>query len=192
MRRSAAVNSFSRRDNKMEPMITSTAQHSSPDISRVGASVPLESAAPQVSIVIPAYNVAPYMNETLATVFAQTFDDFEVIVVNDGSPDTEEFERAIQPYRERIVYLQQENRGASAARNTGLRAARGELIAFLDADDLWLPNYLDEQMKFMSERDCDLVCADAEVFSDSSSDENTYMDSLMSDAPLTGDVTFLG
>ena len=147
---------------------------------------------PTVSIVIPAYNVAPYIGETLDSVFAQTFGDFEVIVINDGSPDSEDLERALARFIDRINYIKQENRGASAARNAGLHAARGEFIAFLDADDLWLPNYLDEQIKFIRGRNCDLVCADAEVFSDSSNDENTYMESLMADAPLTGDVTFLG
>ncbi len=147
---------------------------------------------PTVSIVIPAYNVAPYIGETLDSVFAQTFADYEVIVVNDGSPDSEDLERALARFIDRLNYLKQENRGASAARNAGVRAAQGEFVAFLDADDLWLPNYLDEQMKFMSERDCDLVCADAEVFSDTLHGEKTYMDSLMPDSPLTGDVSFLG
>ena len=172
-------------------MTTSTAQHPSPDISRAGLGVPLESAAPLVSIVIPAYNVAPYIRETLATVFAQTSADFEVIIVNDGSPDTEEFERAIEPYRERVCYLKQENRGASTARNTGLRAARGELIAFLDADDLWSPNYLEQQLKFIREYDCDLACADAMIFGVSADAGRSYMDSLMAAAPPEGRVSFL-
>jgi glycosyltransferase involved in cell wall biosynthesis len=166
-------------------------QNLSPDISRAGAGVSDQSSTPRVSVIIPAYNVASYINETLATVFAQTFDDFEVVIVNDGSPDTEEFERALQPYRERIVYLKQENRGASAARNTGVRAARGELIAFLDADDLWAPNYLAEQLKFMREFDCDLACADALIFGVSADAGRSYMDSLMQAAPQEGRVSFL-
>lgn len=101
--------------------------------------------APAVSVVIPAYNCAAYIAEALDSVFAQTFEDFEVLVVNDGSPDTEELERALAPYRGRIVYLRQENRGVSAARNTGIRAARAPLVAFLDADDLWEPFYLEDQ-----------------------------------------------
>jgi glycosyltransferase involved in cell wall biosynthesis len=144
-----------------------------------------------VSIVIPAYNVAEFMGETLATVFAQTFKDYEVIIVNDGSPDTEEFERVLQPYLERIVYLKQENRGASAARNAGVRAARGELIACLDADDLWSPNYLAEQLSFIDRQGCDLACADAMIFGVSVDAGRSYMDSLMGDAPPTGQVTFL-
>ncbi len=144
-----------------------------------------------VSIIIPAYNVARYIGETLDSVYAQTFTGFEVIIVNDGSPDTEEFELALAPYIERIHYLKQENRGASAARNTGLRAARGELIAFLDADDLWAPNYLEEQLEFMREYDCDLACADAMIFGVSADAGRSYMESLMPDAPPRGRVTFL-
>ncbi|HEV7891004.1 MAG TPA: glycosyltransferase family A protein [Pyrinomonadaceae bacterium] len=108
-------------------------------------------AAPAVSVVIPAYNCAAYIAEALDSVFAQTFEDFEVLVVNDGSPDTEELERALAPYRERVVYLRQENRGVSAARNTGIRAARAPLVAFLDADDLWEPFYLEDQLGAMRE-----------------------------------------
>lgn len=147
---------------------------------------------PIVSIIIPAYNVAPYIGETLDSVFAQTFTDYEVIVINDGSPDTEELERELARFTDLVNYVKQKNRGASAARNAGLRRARGEFVAFLDADDLWLPSYLDEQIKFIRERNCDLVCADAEVFSDSSNDEKTYMESLMADTPPMGEVTFLG
>lgn len=106
-------------------------------------------AVPAVSVVIPAYKCAEYIAEALDSVFAQTFKEFEVIVVNDGSPDTEELERALAPYLERIVYLRQENRGVSAARNTGIRAARAPLVAFIDADDLWEPFYLEDQVAAM-------------------------------------------
>jgi glycosyltransferase involved in cell wall biosynthesis len=107
--------------------------------------------APAVSVVIPAYNCAAYIAEALESVFAQTFEDFEVLVVNDGSPDTEDLERALAPYRGRVVYLRQKNRGVSAARNTGIRAARAPLVAFLDADDLWEPFYLEDQTGAMRE-----------------------------------------
>jgi glycosyltransferase involved in cell wall biosynthesis len=175
----------------MEPITIPTAQAQPSDISRAGVGMTLEGKTPRVSIVIPAYNVAPYIDETLASVFAQTFTDFEVIIVNDGSPDTEEFELAIMPYRERIRYLKQENRGAGAARNAGLIAARGELVAFLDADDLWLPNYLAEQLKFINEYGCDLACADALIFGAAADAGQTYMDSLMESAPPEGLVTFI-
>ncbi|MGI9067141.1 MAG: glycosyltransferase family 2 protein [Pyrinomonadaceae bacterium] len=148
--------------------------------------------APIVSIVMPAYNAAPYIGETLDSVFAQTFTDFEVIVVNDGSPDTVELERALEPYMSRIRYIKQKSLGAGAARNEGLRAAQSEFIAFLDADDLWLPNYLEEQLKFIGENDFDLVCADAMHFGDSPLAGKTYMEAFMESAPLVGEVTFLG
>src|SRR5438105_56138 len=106
----------------------------------------VSTSTPLVSVVIPAYNVSAYMPATLASAFAQDFTNFEVIVVNDGSPDTAALEAAIAPYRDRINYIVQQNAGPSAARNTGIRQARGEYLAFLDGDDLWLPHYLREQV----------------------------------------------
>jgi glycosyltransferase involved in cell wall biosynthesis len=154
------------------------------------AARPIE-ATPKVSVIIPAYNIAPYISETLDSVFEQTFTDFEVIVVNDGSPDTEDFETALRPYLDGIVYLKQENGGASVARNAGLQAARGEFVAFLDGDDVWLPNYLKEQMEFIRERGCDLACADAMFFGESADKAPTYMVAWMNDAPMAGDFGFL-
>ena len=148
--------------------------------------------APIVSIVMPAYNAAPHIGETLDSVFEQTFTDYEVIVVNDGSPDTIELERALVPYVSRIRYIKQENLGAGAARNEGLRAAHGEFIAFLDADDLWLPNYLEEQLEFIRENHYDLVCAEAMHFGDSPLAGKTYMEAFMETAPPVGEITFLG
>ncbi|MFS8084067.1 MAG: glycosyltransferase family 2 protein, partial [Acidobacteriota bacterium] len=145
---------------------------------------------PKVSVIIPAYNVAPYIGETLESVFAQTFTDFEVIIVNDGSPDTCEFERVLEPFMKCIRYLKQDNRGASAARNAGLRAAQGEFVAFLDADDLWLPSYLEDQLAVLRQRNCDLVCADALIVGDSPDAGRTYFEAVMNSAPAD-DVTFL-
>src|ERR1041384_3845470 len=156
-----------------------------------GTQLPELQLSPQVSIIIPAYNVAPYIAETLDSVFAQTYFNYEVIVVNDGSPDTEEFEKAIEPYLNRIRYLKQENLGASMARNSGVKAARSEFIAFLDADDLWQSNYLHEQLKFIRDRNSDLVCADATMFGESETEVQSYMTLLMNDAPASDDVSFL-
>lgn len=141
---------------------------------------------------MPAYNVAVYIGETLDSVFEQTFTDYEVILVNDGSPDTVELDKAIEPYLNRIRYIRQKNLGAGAARNEGLRAARGEFIAFLDADDLWLPNYLEEQLRFIREDGFDLVCADAMHFGDSPLAGRSYMETYMPIAPHVGEVTVLG
>jgi glycosyltransferase involved in cell wall biosynthesis len=140
---------------------------------------------PQVSIVIPAYNVAAYIGATLKAVFAQTFTDFEVVIVNDGSPDTPELERALEPFMDRIRYFVQENRGAGPARNTALRAARGEFVAFLDADDLWLPTYLAEQVRFMQGGNYDLIYCDALLVGDSDIAGKTYMQTSPSNGPVT-------
>jgi glycosyltransferase involved in cell wall biosynthesis len=110
---------------------------------------PPETPTPRVSVIIPAYNTAPFIAETLNSVFGQTFRDFEVIVINDGSPDTAELEIALQPYVARIRYIQQENRGLPGARNAGIRVAHGELLAFVDSDDLWMPDYLSAQVEFL-------------------------------------------
>src|SRR5580704_11335265 len=115
-------------------------------------SIPTRSGAPvspAVSVIVPAYNTAEFIAETLDSVFQQTFTNSEVIVVNDGSPDTEKLEAVLEPFRHRIVYLKQENRGLSGARNTAIRKARGEFLAFLDSDDMWLPKYLETQVDFL-------------------------------------------
>src|SRR5262245_50161993 len=117
----------------------------------VGAHV--KTPTPTVSVIVPAYNVAGYISETLDSVFAQTFGDLEVIVINDGSPDSQGLEIALAPYLDRIVYIKQPNKGAAAARNTGIEAARGEIVAFLDGDDVWLPNYLELQVRVLRNRD---------------------------------------
>ena len=143
--------------------------------------------APVVSVVIPAYDVAPYIAETLDSVFSQTFKQFEVIIVNDGSPDTDELERVLAPYLERIRYVRQENRGAGAARNLGVCEARGEYVAFLDGDDLWLPEYLAEQLTFLRNGDYDLAYADALLFGDSPLAGKTFMET----APSKGPVNFI-
>jgi GT2 family glycosyltransferase len=87
-----------------------------------------------------------------------------VIVVNDGSPDTAALEAALIPYRHRIHYIAQENRGAGAARNAGIAVARGRYVAFLDADDRWMPPFLAHQVAFLEAYgDIDLVYTDAVV-----------------------------
>ena len=140
---------------------------------------------PSISVIIPAYNVAPYIAETLDSVFAQTLSEFEVIIVNDGSPDTDELDRALAPYLERVRYFRQENRGAAAARNCGLQEAHGEFVAFLDGDDLWMPDYLEKQLEFVRAGGYDLAYADALLFGDSPLAGKTYMESTPSDGPVT-------
>jgi glycosyltransferase involved in cell wall biosynthesis len=139
-----------------------------------------------VTVIIPAYNVSTYIPEALDSVFAQTLKDFEVIVVNDGSPDTPEMEEAIRPFLDRILYLKQDNLGAAAARNTALLHARGRFVAFLDADDIWLPNFLEEMVSLIQKGDgYDLVCANALLIGNPSVVGLTYMDTN----PFQGEVT---
>lgn len=142
-------------------------------------------AQPLVSVIIPAYNVATHIGEALQSVFNQTWSSYEVIVINDGSSDTETLEEALGPHRNRICYLKQENRGAAAARNEGLRVAKGRYVAFLDADDFWLPQYLSEQVNFIEGSKADLVYADALLTRDSGISRGTYMEA----SPSQGEVT---
>ncbi len=100
-----------------------------------------------VSVVIPAYNSAPCVGAALESVFRQTYTPYEVIVVDDGSPD--DTEAAVAPWRDRILYVRQPNGGAAVARNTGLARSRGEYIAFLDADDSWMPEKLARQVAYL-------------------------------------------
>lgn len=103
--------------------------------------------SPKVSVVIPSYNCGRFLSETLDSVLAQTFKEYEIIVADDGSTDNTE--QIVKPYTDRITYLRGVNKGASAARNSGMKIARGELIAFLDADDLWDSEKLTAQVAFM-------------------------------------------
>ena len=148
-------------------------------------------AVPAVSVVIPAYKCAAYIAEALDSVFAQTFGDFEVLVVNDGSPDTEELERVLADYRGRVVYLKQENRGVSAARNAGIRAARAPFVAHLDPDDLWEPDYLASQLAvFDQDPSIDVLYPDALIFGDSPEAGLRFMDWCRSEGEVTVESLF--
>jgi glycosyltransferase involved in cell wall biosynthesis len=149
---------------------------------RVGRNV--FSWRPRVSVVIPAYNVAGFIGETLESAIGQKYKDHEIIVVNDGSPDTEQLEGALNQYWQDIVYLKQPSLGAGAARNTAIHHSRGDLIAFLDGDDIWLPDFLVSQVAFLG-RGYDMVYADAYQFGMPSVLRTTFMES----APSVGEVT---
>lgn len=116
---------------------------------------------PRVSIVVPAWNAAAFIEETLAAVAAQTFRDFELVVVDDGSSDKtkETVDAWLAETGIAGRCIKQENKKIAGARNTGIRAASAELISFLDHDDLWFPNKLAQVMaEFDSHPDADLVC----------------------------------
>lgn len=147
---------------------------------------PQSSSTPAISVVIPAYNAAAVLPAALASVFSQTAKPLEVIVVNDGSPDTDQMEDAIKPYLDRVVYLKQENQGPSAARNTAIRAAKGEYIALLDSDDSWLPEFLDEQISVIQKDPAlDLVYCDALLVGDGSLAGKTFMETAPSNGPVS-------
>jgi glycosyltransferase involved in cell wall biosynthesis len=120
-----------------------------------------ERRQPLVSVIIPAYQAAAHIRETLDSVFAQTYPNLEVVLVNDGSPDTEALEQAIRSYGERLIYIRQENRGPSGARNTAIRTARGKYIACLDSDDLYLPDHLANMVAVIKEKGLDLLYCDS-------------------------------
>lgn len=110
-----------------------------------------------VSIITPCYNGGKYISQTIDSVLAQTYPDWEMIIVDDGSKDNSaEIVRGYMEKEPRIVFLQQANAGSAAARNNGIRNAGGQYIALLDADDLWEPEFLAEQIRFLREKDA--VC----------------------------------
>ncbi|MBA4184036.1 MAG: glycosyltransferase [Acidobacteria bacterium] len=113
--------------------------------------------APLVSVVIPAYNAARTLKATVQSVFEQTVQDFEIVIVDDGSTDdTIAVARSIEDSRVKVIT--QANGGAAAARNTGIKSAKGKYVAMLDADDLWMPNKLERQLAvFNSEKDVSAV-----------------------------------
>ena len=113
---------------------------------------------PLISVVIPAYNAEQFLDETLESVFAQTYENWECIIVNDGSTDnTESVAKKWCEKDARFRYFYKENSGASDTRNLGIKEARGEYIAFLDADDLYMPNFLEVCLENLVEKDVDLV-----------------------------------
>ncbi len=122
--------------------------------------------APRVSVIIPVYNGAATIERALKSVFAQTFTDFEVICVDDGSTDPTRaiVEQYARDYGDRVKLVEQANRGPSAARNHGVRRSSGEYIAFLDADDVWMPRKLELTVAAMlDDPDAALVYSDTIV-----------------------------
>ena len=104
---------------------------------------------PKVSVIIPTYNCAQYITGAIESVFNQTYRNFEIIVVDDGSKDNTK--EALAPYiREGVIkYIFQKNQGPGAARNEGMKASEGEFLAFLDADDILLPESLEKRVDLL-------------------------------------------
>jgi len=120
--------------------------------------------SPRVSVIMPAYNVKPFVAESIESVLGQTYRDYELVIVDDGSTDGTAalLQHYAAVYPDRIRLLLQGNRGPSSARNSGLRVAAGAVYAFLDSDDIWAPAYLAEQMRILeTEPDVDIVTGNA-------------------------------
>ena len=119
-----------------------------------------------VSIITPCYNGEKYIAQTIDSVIAQTYKEWEMIIVDDGSKDgSADLVRKYMESEPRIKFIQQANAGSAAARNNGIRNCEGQYIALLDADDLWEPEFLEEQIKFMKEKNatcvyCSYKCID--------------------------------
>ncbi len=130
---------------------------------------------PLVSVVIPMYNCSPYFDETISSVIAQTFTDWEAVCVDDRSTD-DSYEKALS-YSEKDgrvrVYRASENKGPSATRNFALEKCRGRYIAFLDSDDVWMPEKLEKQLGFMEKNDARVCITDYQTIEEDGTLRNT-------------------
>jgi glycosyltransferase involved in cell wall biosynthesis len=120
----------------------------------------MDDHCPAVSVIVPTYNSAHFLTEALDSILDQTWDDFEIIVIDDGS--TDETGDVVGSYGDQVRYFYKPNGGPSSARNMGIERARGGYVAFLDSDDLWDPDKLRIQIDFMQKHpDLGLVCTDS-------------------------------
>jgi len=117
---------------------------------------------PSISVIIPSYNRGWILKEAVDSVLSQDCQDFELIIVDDGSTDNTA--ALLQTYKGRLKTLRQENRGVSSARNLGIKKACGKYIAFLDSDDLWLPDKLSLQLDFFASHPEALICQTEEIW----------------------------
>ncbi len=113
-----------------------------------------------VSIVMPCYNGEKFIRETIESVKLQTYSKWELLVIDDGSSDSSvDIVKSYAKDDSRIILISQKNGGSAVARNNGIKHAKGQYIALLDSDDLWLPKFLSSQIKFMKEKNAVCVCS---------------------------------
>ncbi|HVS80696.1 MAG TPA: glycosyltransferase [Pyrinomonadaceae bacterium] len=148
------------------------------------------SSEPTVTVIIPTYNYAHFIGEAIRSVQAQTYQDWECIVVDDGSSDdTREVVAGYATSDERIRYVHQPNRGLAAARNTGLGLAKGKLIQFLDSDDLIEKEKIEKQVQFLEQHaDVDIVYGNTRYFRTEHPEERLYS-SWSEDKPWMPEIT---
>ena len=138
--------------------------------------------APRVSVLIPCYNAGAYLAQAVESVLEQTYQDFEILVVDDGSTDDS---AAVARGFERVRYIPSKHSGISATRNLALKHAQGELITFLDADDLWAPEKLEKQVAYLDAHpEAMLVHAPAKNFYDGPEAEMTPRQKQLLEANL--------
>ncbi len=118
--------------------------------------------SPRISIILPVYNRESFLDKTLQSLINQTFGDFEVIIIDDGSTDhsVEIASKYKNIYPQKIYVFSQTNKGVSAARNLGIQRARGQYIAFIDSDDMWISSKLHEQVTYMEQTNCSICQTD--------------------------------
>jgi glycosyltransferase involved in cell wall biosynthesis len=145
----------------------------------------LSAVQPTVAVIVPVYG-ARYLDEALDSVFFQSHPADDVIVIDDGSPERGEIDRVLARWRGRVRLLRQPNAGASAARNAGIRATAANIVAFLDADDCWLPEFLAEQVAELASRnDVDVSYANAMYIGRTPLAGRTFMSTCPSHGAVT-------
>ncbi len=116
----------------------------------------MKSKKPLISVIVPVFNAAGFIRESVTSILGQNYHPLELIIVDDGSTDNTE--DVVGRLKEELIYIKKDNGGPSSARNRGLQEAKGDFISFLDADDLWLPGKLELQMKrFESDPETEIV-----------------------------------
>jgi glycosyltransferase involved in cell wall biosynthesis len=138
---------------------------------------------PKVSVIIPTYNAEKFISETIASVMTQTYPDWEIIAVDDGSIDRtpEILRKYAEKFPQKIRVIVQKNSGVSVARNTGIAASKGEYLAFLDHDDLWLPEKLERQVDLLdANKELGLVYSDSYIIDEKGELKGTFIHSIMS------------
>lgn len=128
-----------------------------------------------VSVIIPLYNTEKYIVETINSILSQTYTNWELIIIDDGSTDTSAELVASFLTNIKINYYLQKNTGVSSARNNGISKSKGEFIAFLDADDLWLPDNLEKKVRILELNEIDFVFSDVELIDENSHSKNIFL-----------------
>ncbi|WP_062297797.1 glycosyltransferase family 2 protein [Nostoc piscinale] len=139
---------------------------------------------PKVSVIIPTYQRSHLVGQAIESVLAQTYCNYEIIVVNDGSTDNTE--EILAQYADQVIAIHQDNRGTAAARNAGIRVSQGQYLAFLDDDDLWEPQKLEKQIPLLeTDSSIGLVYTDMVIFNEAGILPGTYLNGFVPPQTVT-------